>query len=130
MSEISLGRNVYQKRNGKWRLIADGEEWPIALAVATALDEIERLRAVVDARGPTVRLTDEVDQDLAKPLDAPGYLVLAHHESTWSDAVYADYHDAKTAADDMAEEHGLESWPVYPLWAGEAVGTDADKANA
>jgi hypothetical protein len=64
----------------------------------------------------TIELADEIDQ--SEPL---GYLVFSSG-GDWDYRVFTDLVEAEHYAADQQEEAETDGWPIYPLFAGHALG--------
>ena len=63
----------------------------------------------------TIELADEIKQD--EPL---GYFVFSAG-GMWDYKVFADLVEAEDYATDQQEEANTDGWPIYPLFAGNAL---------
>lgn len=69
-----------------------------------------------------VRLADDLTQ--REPV---GYLV--YEDETKTDCFLLDKEDAMRTAEILAEDNDADSWPIYPLWAGNPE-TNAEASRA
>jgi hypothetical protein len=65
----------------------------------------------------TIELTDDIRQD-----EPVGYFVFSHSDTMREYMIFPDLAEAENYAADQQEESCSDGWPIYPLYAGSALG--------